>query len=115
MTLNPIKIFIDKVNSETLERNYPTNKTNVYYVDDFWRLDMLDLKNHGPENNRKYRYVLVVIDNFSKFGWTARSKNKNAQTIKDSIEIILITSKSKPSLIETNRGKGFYNNIFKSS
>ena len=70
------------------------------------------MKDYGPENNRKYRYVLVVIDNFSKYGWTIPLKNKNAQTIKDSFENILITSKRKPNLIETDRGKEFYNNIY---
>ena len=33
-------------------------------------------------------------------------------TIKDSFENILISSKGKPNLIETDRGKEFYNNIF---
>ena len=69
---------------------YATNKTNVYYIDDIWSLDILDLKDYGLENNRGCRYVLVVIDNFSKFGWTVPLKNKNAQTIKDSFENILI-------------------------
>ena len=55
---------------------------------------------------------MVVIDNFSKFGWTVPLKNKSAQTIKDSFEIILINSKRKPNLIESDRGKEFYNNIF---
>ena len=39
-------------------------------------------------------------------------KNKNAITIKDSFENILINSKRKPNLIETDRGKEFYSNIF---
>ena len=55
---------------------------------------------------------LVIIDNFSKYGWTIPIRNKNAQTIKDSFENILITSKRKPNLIETDRGKKFYNNTF---
>ena len=75
-------------------------------------LDILDLKDYGPENNRGYRYVLVVIDNFSNFGWTVPLKTKNAQTIKDSFENILISSKRKPNLIESDRGKEFYNNTF---
>ena len=70
------------------------------------------MKDYGPENNRNYRYVLVIIDNFSKYGWTISLKNKNAQTIKDSFENILINSKRSPNLIETDRGKEFYNNIF---
>ena len=112
MTQKNIKIFINEIYSKPPRRNYPTNKTDVYYIDDIWSLDILDLKDYGPENNRGYRYVLVTIDNFSKFGWTTPLKNKNAQTIKDSFENILISSKRKPNLIETDRGKEFYNIIF---
>ena len=70
-------------------------------------LDILDLKDYGPENNRGYRYVLVIIDNFSKFGWTTPLKNKNAQTIKNSFQNILLGSKRSSNLIEIDRGKEF--------
>ena len=112
MTQKNIKIFINEIYSKPPKKFYATKKTDVYYIDDIWSLDILDLKDYGPENNRGYRYVLVVIDNFSKFGWTVPLKNKNAQTIKDSFENILINSKRKPNLIESDRGKEFYNNIF---
>ena len=112
MSQKNIKIFINEIYSKPPKKNYITNKTDVYFIDDIWSLDILDLKDYGPENNRGYRYVLVTIDNFSKFGWTIPLKNKNAQTIKDSFETILINSKRKPNLIETDRGKEFYNNIF---
>ena len=112
MSQKNIKIFINEIYSKGPKKNYATNKTNVYHIDDIWSLDILDLKDYGPENNTGYRYVLVIIDNFSKFGWTIPLKNKNAQRIKDSFEYILINSKRKPNLIETDRGKEFYNNIF---
>ena len=112
MTQKNIKIFINEIYSKPSKKYYATNKTNVYHVDDIWSLDILDLKDYGPKNNRGYRYVLVVIDNFSKFGWKIPLKNKIAQTIKDSFENFLINSKRKPNLIETDRGKDFYNNIF---
>ena len=112
MSQKNIKIFINEIYSKPPKKNYVTNKTDVYHIDDIWSLDILDLKDYGPENNRGYRYVLVIIDNFSKFGWTIPLKNKNAQTIKDSFENILISSKRKPHLIESDRGKEFYNNIF---
>ena len=83
MTQKNIKIFINEIYSKGPKRYYATNKTNVYYIDDIWSLDILDLKDYGPKNNRGYRYVLVIIDNFSKYGWTVPLKNKNAQTIKD--------------------------------
>ena len=112
MTQKDIKIFINEIYSKPLKKYYATNKTDVYHIDDIWSLDILDLKDYGPENNRGYRYVLVIIDNFSNFGWTFPLK-KNAQTIKDSFENILISSKRKPNLIESDRGKEFYNNNFR--
>ena len=59
-----------------------------------------------------YRYALVVIDKFSKFGWTVSLKNKNAPTLKNFIENILITSKRKSNLLETNAGGKFVYKIF---
>ena len=70
------------------------------------------MKDYGPENKSGYRYVLVIIDNFSKFGWTKPRKNKNARILKDFFEKILKSSRRKPNLIESDRGKEFYNNIF---
>ena len=112
MSQKNIKIFLNEIYSNPPKNNYATNKTDVYHTDDIWSLDILDLKDYGPENNRGYRYVLVIIDNFSKFGWTIPLKKKNAITIKTSFENILIDSKRKPNLIESDRGKEFYNNIF---
>ena len=107
MTQKNLKIFINEIYSKPPKKNYITNKTDVYHFDDIWSLDILDLKDYCPENNRGYRYVLVITYNFSKFGWTVPLKNKNAQTIRDSFENILINSKRKPNLIESDRGKEF--------
>ena len=84
MTQKSIKIFINEIYSKGPKKNYSTNKTDVRHVEDIWSSDILDLKDYNPENNRGYRYVLVILDNFSKLGWTVPLKNKNAQTIKDS-------------------------------
>ena len=112
MTQKHIKKFKNEIYSEPPKKYYATNKTDVYHIDDIWSLDILDLKDYGPENNRGYRYVLVIIDNFSNFGWTVPLRKTNASTIKNSFENILIGSKRKPNLIESDRGKEFYNNIF---
>ena len=112
MSQKNYKIFINEIYSKGPKKNYPTNKKDVYDIDDIWSLDILDLKDYGPKNNRGYRYVLVIIDNFSKFGRTVPIKNKNALTKKDSFENILMSSKRSPNLIESDRGKEFYNNIF---
>ena len=114
MTQKPMKVFIDEIYSKPPKKNYSRNKTDVYHIDDIRSLDILDLKDYRFENNRGYRYVLVVIDKFSKFGWTVLFKNKNAQTIKDSSQSIIISSKRKPNLIETDL-KNFVTTFFKIS
>ena len=93
MTQKNIKIFINEIYSEPPKKNYTTNKTDVCCIDDIWCLDILDLKNYSPKSNRGYRYVLVIIDNFIKFGRTVPLKIKNCLTITDSFENFLINSK----------------------
>ena len=93
MTHKSIKSFKNEIYSKGTKRNYITNKTDTYHIDDICSLDILDLKDYGPENNRGYRYVLVIIDIFSKFGWTVPHKNKNAMTITNFFENIITSSK----------------------
>ena len=112
MTQKNIKIFVNEIYTKGPRQNYITNKTIAYIIADIWSSDILDLKDYGPENNRNYRYILVVIEIFSKYEWTVPLKNKNAQTMKYLFENILISSKRKPNLFESDRGMDFYNNIF---
>ena len=78
----------------------------------FWSLDILNLKDYGPETEINYTYVLVIKDNFSKLCWKTPLKKKNAQTITNCFEKLLICSKGKPNLIKTDCGKVPYNSIF---
>ena len=92
--------------------NCVTNKTEVYHIDDIWSRCILYLKDNGPQNKRGYRYVSLTIDKFSKYVSTVPLKNKNSQTKKDFFGNIIKSSKRKPNLIETGRGKEFHNNFF---
>ena len=81
-------------------------------VDDTWSSDLLDMKDYGPKNNRSYRYILVVIDKYSKFGWTIPLNNKFSQSITDAFSEIIKSSNRKPNLLETDNGKEYVNKIF---
>ena len=70
MTQKSIEIFVNEVYSKPPKKNYTTNKTEVYHIDDIWSLDILVSRDNGPEINRGYIFVLSIIDNFNKFGWT---------------------------------------------
>ena len=102
MTQNTISFFVNLTRSKLAKKNYSTEKNDVHQIDDTKRLDLLDLKDYGPENNGGHRYVLLVIEKFSELGWTVPLKSKISQTKANSSEIILITSKRKPNLIKTD-------------
>ena len=70
---------------------------------------MIDYK---TSNNKGFRYIFIVIDNFSKYLWAIPLKNKYSQTITNEFSNILTTSKRKPLKIESDRGTEFYNGIF---
>ena len=106
------KIFIGEIYSAPPKKNYPTNKTIIKSIADTWSSDLLDMNDYGNKNNKCYRYILVVIDNFSKFGWIIPLKNKYAQSITDAFSQIIKTSKRKPNLLETDDGKEYVNKIF---
>ena len=112
MKKDPTKIFIDEIYDKPAKTIYPTNETIVKSIDDTWSADLLNLIDYGVKNNRGYRYVLVCVDKFSKYGWTIPMTNKYATTIKEAFEQIITTSKRKPNLIETDDGKEFANKIF---
>ena len=87
-----IKIFINEVYSPSPKKIYETNKTMIKSIGDSWSSDLLDMNDYGPKNNRGYRYVLVVIDNLSKFGWTVPLKKKYAQSITDAFSEVIKSS-----------------------
>ena len=43
-----IQVFKEEISSKPPKRNYITNKTDAYYIDGIWSLDMLDSKDYGP-------------------------------------------------------------------
>ena len=68
MKQETINTFINEMYSASLEKNYPTNKRIITFIDDFWCSDLLDFVEYGPSNSKGYRYILVGSDNFSKYG-----------------------------------------------
>ena len=52
MTHKSIKIFEDEKYSKGPQKIHITNKTDVHHFDDIPSLNILDLKDYGPENNR---------------------------------------------------------------
>ena len=105
-----IRIFIDEIYNKTPEKNYETN--NIFYneIDGIWSIDLADLIDYKTSNKNRFRYILTIIDNFSKYTWAIPLKNKISPTINE-ISKIIITSKRRPNKLEGNRSMEFYNNF----
>ena len=106
------KIFIDEIYSKAPKKNYETNKITYNHIDEIWSIDLADFSDYKISNNKNYRYIFIIIDNFSKYLWAIPLKNKFSQTITNEFSIILTTSKRKPLKLESDRGTEFYNSIF---
>lgn len=57
--------------------------------------------------NRGYKYLLMVLDLFSKYGWIVPLKTKTGLEVSKSFESIL--KKAKPKKLWVDKGKEYYN------
>ena len=85
---------------------YSTFKNNI------WGADLADMQLISKLNNG-FRFLLCVIDIFSKYAWVVPSKDKKGVTIVNAFESILKKSNRKANKIWPDRGTEFYNNYFK--
>ena len=63
--------------------------------------------------NKGFRFLLCVIDIFSKYAWVVPLKDKKGVSIVDAFQKILDKSRRKPNKIWVDKGSEFYNNSFK--
>ena len=63
--------------------------------------------------NKGFRFLLCVIDIFSKYAWVVPLKDKKGVSIVDAFQKILKESNRKPNKICVDKGSEFYNNYFK--
>ena len=75
-------------------------------IDKIWAADLADMKALSEENDG-IKYLLLVIDTFSKYGWIIPLKNKKGKTVADALKDIF--EKRKPEKLWTDKGKEFKN------
>ena len=63
--------------------------------------------------NKVFRFLLCVIDIFSKYAWVIPLKDKKGVSIVDAFQKILDDSNRKPNKIWVDKGSEFYNSSFK--
>ena len=91
-------------------RNFRRNKTVVGHIDQQWQADLADMQGLAKENEG-YKYLLTVIDVFSKYAWVIPVKNKSASAILAAFQELFNRQAKprKPKRIQTDAGKEFLN------
>ena len=64
--------------------------------------------------NKGFRFLLCVIDTYSKYAWVVPLEDKNGITITNAFQKIFEDSKRKPNIIWVDKGSEFYNRSMKS-
>ena len=59
--------------------------------------------------NKGFRYMLNVVDCFSKFAWNVQLKDKKGLTVLDAFKRIVRESGRRPRHLWVDEGKEFYN------
>ena len=90
-----------------------SKKWTVYslFKDNIWGADLADMQLISSFN-KGFRFLLFIIDIFSKYAWVVPLKDKKCVSIVNVFQKILDDSTRKPNKIWVDNGSEFYNNSF---
>ena len=73
------------------------------HIDEIWSIDLAVFSDYKTSNNKRYRYVFLLIDDFSKYLWAIHLKKKYGQTITNEVSNSLTPSKRRPLKLESDK------------
>ena len=90
-------------------------KREVYsaFKDNIWAADLADMQLIS-KFNKGFRFLLCVIDIYSKYAWVVPLKNKNGVSIVNAFQIVLKKYNRKPNKIWIDKGSELHNRSMKS-
>ena len=91
-------------------RNYSRRKYDIRNLDETWQADLVEMIPYSKEN-KGFRYLLTVIDIFSKYAWAIPVKRKSGQDVTAAMKSVFKQG-CAPKNLHTDRGKEFYNSNF---
>ena len=80
----------------------------TYNPNDIWGGDIVEMGNYIHENNG-YKYILVVIDIYSRYAWTVKMKTKSAKETTEAMKSIVEDAGTVPNAFWVDEGKEFNN------
>ena len=92
-------------------RNFKKRTVYSEFKDNIWGADLADMQLIS-RFNKGFKFLLCVIDIFSKYAWVIPLKDKKGVSIVNALQKILDKSGRKPNKIWVNKGSEFYHNSF---
>jgi hypothetical protein len=65
---------------QSARRTFPRRKVITQFKDDLWQADLIDMQLHSKKN-KGFKFILIIIDTFTKYIWTFPLKNKSAKEV----------------------------------
>lgn len=96
-----------------IRRKFKRRRVFVYNIDDIWSADLKDMQLLAKQN-KHYKYILTVIDLFSKYAYAVPLKSKSGSEIVNAFQHLFKTSGRQPKKLWTDAGKEFINSDFQS-
>ena len=91
-----------------MRREFERRHVDVFNIDDVWGADLVDMR-EWVNQNKGYKYMLNVIDAFSKYAWSIPLKDKTGKTTLEAFRKIGLESGRTPQHIWVDKGLEFYN------
>lgn len=91
-------------------KNFRRRRTIIKGLDDLWQIDLAEFPQHAREN-KGHKFILIVIDCFSKYLWSRPLKSKSAEEVSRAMEDVLMEQRH-PKNLQSDQGKEFYNTKF---
>ena len=93
-----------------VRRRFDKRTVFAKQVDDIWAADLVDMSSFS-RSNKGYKYLLIVIDVFSKYGWIVPLKTKTGKEVAQAFRKLFISG--HPSRLWTDKVTQFYNQQLK--
>ena len=87
-------------------RKFKKRKVYSSFGENTWGADLADMQLLS-EFNKGFRFLLCVIDIFSKYAWVIPLKDKKGISIVNAFQELLLNSKGKPNKIWADKGSEF--------
>lgn len=97
---------------KSARRNFKRRRFIVKGINETLQADLVEMIPYAKVNKNN-KYILTVIDVFSKYAWAIPIKKKSGQEVTQALSKILQQLSSPPKNIHTDDGREFFNKDFK--